>query len=349
MILLSHSRFLLLFMSSGLLWTETTGQMLGDWNRRGLLRTRQNGGGRNNNGNNNGPDTSAFNIVNGRVYTPGLGIILAPQPFTPMGGDFLHIAIDVSGDGKLPVPPQRMNDPLTQVFNFTMFLTSDSLQKNFTISNLTTTTPPFADIMSQELGQTVKHINFEWPDCLVGDGRENIGATARGDYNISIHQNYRLNGNNHYSIFNLPISVTNSISQFPGANQLLTVPPPGPLNANGGRMNCDLISNPMMRFADLVASVNNPPGQPFQDVAVETTQRSDGGQVGSPGNANPNRNGNGFGNGNGNGEIGNGNNNQQIGNQQGDSQAALGGAGSRLATTGIVRAALITALVVLLI
>lgn len=26
---------------------------------------------------NNRPDTSAFNIVNGRIYTPGLGIILA--------------------------------------------------------------------------------------------------------------------------------------------------------------------------------------------------------------------------------------------------------------------------------
>jgi hypothetical protein len=31
----------------------------------------------NNNNNNNGPDTSAFNIMNGRIYTPGLGIILA--------------------------------------------------------------------------------------------------------------------------------------------------------------------------------------------------------------------------------------------------------------------------------
>jgi hypothetical protein len=239
-----------------------------------------------------------------------------------MGGDFLHIAIDVSGDGKLPVPPQSLEDPLTRVYNFTMFLTSNSLQRNFTISNITTTTPPFADIMNQELGQTVKHINFEWPDCLVGDGKENIGATARGDYNISIHQNFRLNGNDHYSIFNLPISVTNSISQFPAANQLLTKPPPGPLNANGGRMNCDRISNPLMDISQLIESVNNPPGQPFQDVAIETTQRGQGGQIGGPGNASPN--GDGISDGNGNRE--------QIGNRQGGAQGSLGSAGARRAS-----------------
>jgi hypothetical protein len=58
--------------------------------------------------------------------------------------------------------------------------------------------------MAQEPGSTVKHVNFEWPDCLTGDGKDTTG-TARGDYNISIHQNYRLNGSNFYTIFNLPI------------------------------------------------------------------------------------------------------------------------------------------------
>lgn len=65
--------------------------MLGEFGDRHRLRVRQNGNGNgngnqngnnnnnnnNNNGNNNGPDTSAFNIVNGRIFTPGLGIILA--------------------------------------------------------------------------------------------------------------------------------------------------------------------------------------------------------------------------------------------------------------------------------
>ncbi|KAF2711300.1 hypothetical protein K504DRAFT_402155 [Pleomassaria siparia CBS 279.74] len=277
-------------LSTLLIWGGVQAQMLGEYSgarQQQMLRGRQN------NNNNNGPDKSAFNIVNGRVFTPGLGIILAPQPFTPMGGDFLHIAIDVSGDGKLPVPPRSIADSLTQVFNFTLFLTSNDMQKNFTISNITTTTPPFANIMNQEPGSTVKHINFEWPDCLVGDGKEDIGTTARGDYNISIHQNFRLDGNDFYSIFNLPISVTNSISQFPGASQLLTKPPPGPLNgANGGRVNCDSISNPLMNITALIASVSNPPGQPIQDIPIQTSQRSNGGQVGGNGKANPNGNSN---------------------------------------------------------
>lgn len=31
-------------------------------------------------------DTSQFNIVDGQIYTPGLAIVDAPQPFTPVGG-----------------------------------------------------------------------------------------------------------------------------------------------------------------------------------------------------------------------------------------------------------------------
>jgi len=258
-------------------------QMLGSWSpNHGGFERRQNGD-NNRNGQNNGPDNSAFTIVNGRIFTPGLGIILAPQPFTPMGGDFLHIALDVSGDGKLQVPPRNIADPLTQVFNFTLFLTSTVTQKNFTISNITTSTPPLADILDQESGQTVKHINFEWPECLVGDNNEDEGSTARGDYNISIHQNYRLNGVDRYTIFNLPISVTNSIQRFPGASQLTTKPAPGPLSANGGRMPCAMIENPLVDFQTQVNSVNNPPGTPMQDIEIETSGRSDGGQVGGSG------------------------------------------------------------------
>ncbi|KAI4949314.1 hypothetical protein J4E91_005053 [Alternaria rosae] len=278
-------------------------QMLGSWSpNHGGFERRQNGD-NNRNGQNNGPDNSAFTIVNGRIFTPGLGIILAPQPFTPMGGDFLHIALDISGDGKLQVPPRNIADPLTQVFNFTLFLTSTVTQKNFTISNITTSTPPFADILDQESGQTVKHINFEWPECLVGDNNEDEGSTARGDYNISIHQNYRLNGVDRYTIFNLPISVTNSIQRFPGASQLTTKPAPGPLSANGGRMPCAMIENPLVDFQTQVNSVNNPPGTPMQDIEIETSGRSDGGQVGGNG-ADDGSGGRGSGNDNGNGQGG---------------------------------------------
>lgn len=33
-----------------------------------------------------GQDEASFTVVNGQIYTPGLAIIDAPQPFTPEGG-----------------------------------------------------------------------------------------------------------------------------------------------------------------------------------------------------------------------------------------------------------------------
>jgi hypothetical protein len=81
--LLSSLPFAVL-LSSSLLWSEGAGQMLGDYGKHHQLRARQNGNGNgdnNDNGNNGQPDTSAFNIVNGRIFTPGLGIILAVSVF----------------------------------------------------------------------------------------------------------------------------------------------------------------------------------------------------------------------------------------------------------------------------
>jgi hypothetical protein len=251
-------------------------------------------------------NTSAINIVNGRIFTPGLAIIASPQPYTPMGGDFLHIALDISGDGKLPFPPESNPSASTQLHNITLFLTSTALDKNFTISNLTNDTPPFANILRQESGSTVKHVNFEWPRCLAGDGKDTKG-TARGAYNISIHQSFRLNGSDFYTIFNLPIQVTNSIDEFPGANQLLTDPKPGPLSANGGRMECGMLENKVRGEQELLGSVRNPAGQPFGELEV--------------------------GNGNGNGNSGSG---QSGGNGQGGAietgsgQSGLIGAGCTL-------------------
>jgi hypothetical protein len=156
---------------------------------------------------------------------------------------------------------------------------------------------------------------------------------------LSIHQNYRLNGVNRYTIFNLPISVTNSISRFLGAGQLQTKPIPGPLSASGGRMSCDGIANPMVDFNTLVTSVNNPPGQLMQDIGIQTSPRSDGGQAGAPGQASGgggnensgNASGsNGSGNGMGNANRGhtNGNNDNGNSNANGNSGSGNGNNGS---------------------
>ena len=169
------------------------------------------------------PSPNNFTIVNGQIYTPGLAIIDAPQPFTPEGGDFLQVAIDVSGDGRLPLPPYYPNIG-TGLFNITLFLTSYVTGLNLTISNGTTagwvntsaeapiygcnnsSTTSFQnagcqEVMLQESSSTVKHVNWIWPDCLVGNGGANNGnctggsgsikdcldGTARGPYNASPH------------------------------------------------------------------------------------------------------------------------------------------------------------------
>jgi hypothetical protein len=109
------------------------------------------------------------------------------------------VAIDISGDGRLPVPPYKSNAP-TGFYNITAFLYSYDTGLNLTISNGTsdgwingcdnttdTNNTPMAGchaIMLQEPSSTVKHVNFLWPDCLVGNGGAAEGS-QRGIYNVS--------------------------------------------------------------------------------------------------------------------------------------------------------------------
>lgn len=91
-------------------------------------------------------------------------------------------------------------------------------------------------------------------------------------------------------------------------------------------MPCASIENPMMDFGALVRSVNNPQGQPMQDIPLETSARGDGGQVGGPGS--PGGNGGNGGNNNNNNNGGNGGNG---GNAQGEIAPNNGNGGSQQA------------------
>ncbi|KAL2060267.1 hypothetical protein VTL71DRAFT_9662 [Oculimacula yallundae] len=179
---------------------------------------------------------AAQEIINGQIFTPGIAIIDSPQPNTPLGGDTLHIAIDVSSNGQLQLPPYPTNAP-SALHNITLFLSSYTTGKNLTISDGTASSGE--QIMAQEPGSTVKHINWIWPSCLVGNGAPNNNDSARGAYNISIHQNFRLNGTDLYTIFDLPIKVTNLISE------------------SGTRPSCDGLNNPLLDQADLTVSANS--------------------------------------------------------------------------------------------
>ncbi|KAJ5775460.1 uncharacterized protein N7511_000471 [Penicillium nucicola] len=199
-----------------------------------------------------------FTIVNGEVYTPGLAIIAAPQPNTPLGGDNLQVAIDVSGNGQLPWPPSSDPDSATQFHDIRLFLTSESLSHNFTISNGTTpstNTSYVGPVLDLEPSSTVKHVNWIWPKCLVGTGSDSENNSDRGAYNISLHQSFRWNETDYYTVFQLPISVTNAISQ------------------SDERIDCALLENEVLSVAEINESSDSLPGQPWVE-GVSTTESS---------------------------------------------------------------------------
>jgi hypothetical protein len=141
-------------------------------------------------------------IVNGQIYTPGIALVDAPQPNTPLGGgnlnlhsvitspsltlvDTLHVALDVTSNGQLQLPPYPSN-PTSAIHNITIFLSSYTTGKNFTVSNGTAGAgnASLGEIMQLEPSSTVKHVNWIWPDCLVGDGAPDGSNSSRGAYNV---------------------------------------------------------------------------------------------------------------------------------------------------------------------
>jgi len=110
------------------------------------------------------------------------------------------------------------------------------------------------------------------PDCLVGNGQKqgDSSSNARGEYNISIHQNFRLNGTNYYTVFDLPISVTNSIPQEPSSQADSNNPLPGPAGQNESRIACELLENPLQLYTEQVNSQHTPTIQPYLGGPVST-------------------------------------------------------------------------------
>ncbi|KAL2259469.1 hypothetical protein VTK26DRAFT_6851 [Humicola hyalothermophila] len=180
-----------------------------------------------------------FTIANGQIFTPGLVIVDAPQPDTPLGGDFIEVALDVSTNGRLPLPPYPEDSP-SLIHNINIFLYSYDTGRNFTITNGTASAnnASLGDIMLREEGSTVKHVKWTWPDCLVGDGQPDGEDSDRGVYNISIRQSFRLNGEDHYTVFDLPVSVTNSIP------------------ASDARTPCDELDNALLTPEEIRASAD---------------------------------------------------------------------------------------------
>ena len=87
----------------------------------------------------------------------------------------------MTANGHLPLDLE--DDSPTRIHNISIFLSSYSLSNNFTVTNGTAgrDDASLGNILEQEPGSTVKHVNWVWPDCLVGDG----GSDGdRGNYNV---------------------------------------------------------------------------------------------------------------------------------------------------------------------
>lgn len=98
--------------------------------------------------------------------------------------DFLQVAIDVTGDGRFGLPPY-ISDFNTGFFNITIFLSSYNTGLNLTITNGTASAgnASLGNIFNQEPDGTVKHVDWIWPSCFVGNGDST--NSSRGDYNVS--------------------------------------------------------------------------------------------------------------------------------------------------------------------
>ncbi|KAI0523761.1 hypothetical protein F5B22DRAFT_633870 [Xylaria bambusicola] len=203
-----------------------------------------------------------FVISNGQIFTPGFAILDAPQPGTPLGGDTIEVALDVSANGKLNLPPYDPDSP-SLIHNITIFLYSYDTGRNFTITNGTASenNASLGDIMLSEPGSTVKHVKWTWPDCLIGDGQPDSPDSDRGEYNISIRQNFRLNDEDHYTIFDVPISVTNRID-FAGNNPA-----------------CDSVDNPLLTPEEIDAEAANNVGVLFAPGDATVIQQTTAGSA----------------------------------------------------------------------
>lgn len=124
-------------------------------------------------------------ISNGQIFTPGFAILNAPQPGTPLGGETLHISLDVTANGELPLSLEE--DSPSRIHNITVFLYSYDTGRNFTVTNGTAgeDDASLGNILEQESGSTVKHIDWVWPECLVGNGEPDSEDSDRGAYNVS--------------------------------------------------------------------------------------------------------------------------------------------------------------------
>jgi len=146
-------------------------------------------------------------LVNGQTFTNGLAIIDAPAPQNPgHAGSSISIAIDVSGDGKLPSAASLPGSGLSNSFQLLeIYLVSAETNLNMTVS-------AGPGLLTNESGSTVKHLNWPIPPCI-----------PAGNYNLTFYETSFFNSLGIFAITPIPIPILNpnpSGSPCPNLNPL---------------------------------------------------------------------------------------------------------------------------------
>ncbi|KAF7339821.1 hypothetical protein MVEN_01898600 [Mycena venus] len=152
----------------------------------------------------------AGQYINGQTFTNGLSIIDSPSPNNPgHAGSSINIAIDVSGDGKLPSAASLPGSGYSTGFvSLEIYLVSSETNINMTVS-------AGPALLTGEPGSTVKHLNWPIPTCI-----------PAGNYNLTFYESSLFNSEGIFTITPIPIPISNPST--PGAPAPPGAPsPPG--------------------------------------------------------------------------------------------------------------------------
>ncbi|KAJ7275242.1 hypothetical protein B0H12DRAFT_1086359 [Mycena haematopus] len=143
-------------------------------------------------------------LINGQTFTNGLAIIDSPNPQNPgHAGSSINIAIDVSGDGKLPAAASLPSSGYSTGFiSLEIYLVSAETNINMTVS-----TGPA--LLSGESGSTVKHLDWPIPTCM-----------PAGDYNLTFYETSLFNREGIFTITPIPIPISNPNPAAPCTDNL---------------------------------------------------------------------------------------------------------------------------------
>ncbi|EJD35388.1 hypothetical protein AURDEDRAFT_130656 [Auricularia subglabra TFB-10046 SS5] len=142
-------------------------------------------------------------LINGQQFTQGLSIIDAPAPNSQHNsGGNMPIAIDVSGNGNLDAAGN------SRFVSLDIYFVSADVSVNVTVSY-------DAGLLDSEPGSTVKHLDFNVPECL-----------PAGNYNLTFYESSVFQGANFYTITSVPIKLASKAASGANASFTCITPPP---------------------------------------------------------------------------------------------------------------------------